>query len=363
MSDRALSLDIEAPFGALTLRLAERLPLAGTLAVFGPSGAGKTSLLRLIAGLERPARGTIRFGDTVWADEQTFVPAHKRGVGYMFQTARLFSHLSVRGNLRFAEKRAPGPGQYTVADLVDAFDLRLLLDRDPATLSGGERQRVALARTLASQPDLLLLDEPLSALDEARKRDILPFLEDLPARFGVPTLIVTHDIDEVARLADSMLVLNDGAVSARGDVETVVNGHGLEPMTGRYETSTLLTTRVSHHDPRLSATYVDLGGARLSLPLAEKLAIGADLRIRIRARDVAIATARPEGLSIQNMLAGTVSQIEDDGAGAVRADIRLESGDLLSARITRAAVEALELTPGLSVFALIKSVSFDGRFA
>lgn len=396
MAARHLSVRVRKAFDGFTLDVDEHLALSGVTAIFGPSGAGKSTLLRLIAGFESAEAGRIAMsagagkkgageGDSVdvgvagtvaegvtdgpaWFDSAAGhdTPAYRRPVGYMFQDARLFPHLRVRGNLAYAERRGgtatnkPGEDRYSFDNIVEAFALGPLLDRRVHRLSGGERQRVALARTLLTRPDLLLLDEPLAALDRARKSDILPFLEALPKRFGVPALFVSHDLEEVSQLADRILVLSAGRVEAYGAAADIMSRLDL-PLTARFEASSLLEGTVSEQDAGFRLTHVALGGAVLTMPMIDRVAIGSAVRLRIRARDVSIATTRPEGLSIRNILPATIQTIVPDPDTAF-AEMMLDlGGNALHARVTRAAVEDLSLLPGQRVFALVKSVSFDGR--
>ena len=344
-----------------TLEVDERIEARGVTALFGPSGSGKTTLLRAIAGFERPARGRISLGDEVFfdADGGRFVPPHQRPIGFLFQDARLFDHLDVAGNLDFAaRRRGRGDSRFAASDVVASLDLSSLLSRRVEGLSGGERQRVALARTLLAGPELLLLDEPLAGLDVARKAEILPYLEAVTRRFGIPTLFVSHDLDEVVRLADRVLVLEDGQGAGEGPTAEVVESLDLSRLADRQEASVVLEGRVLRHDERLHLTQVDLHGDTVSLPLADRLVEGDPVRLRVLARDVAIAIERPVGLSIRNVLPGRITAIRHEGAGASDVTIQLRE-DHLRARLTRAAVEELELAEGREVFALVKSVSLD----
>lgn len=364
MSADALKLHVELQLEHFALTVDETLGLDGVTAVFGPSGSGKTTLLRTIAGFERPTAGRVTFGEQHWFDSagRVDLPPHRRPVGFMFQGARLFDHLDVAGNLRYAARRRRRALEgFDQDDVVAGLDLAPLLSRRVASLSGGERQRVALARTLLTAPRLLLLDEPLSALDYDRKAEILPYLENLPARFGIPALYVSHDIDEVMHLADRVLVLAQGTVQAHGGTAEVFERLDLEPVTGRFETSVLVEGNVASHDPRLHLTTVDLHGASLTLPMVERLPVGGAVRLRIRARDVAIATQPPQGLSIRNVLSGRLIDIavsKDSGSVDVLVDV---SGVHVRARLTLASVEELGLTEGMDVYALIKSISFEAR--
>jgi molybdate transport system ATP-binding protein len=301
----------------------------------------------------------------VWFDSAAGIdlPAHQRPVGFMFQDARLFAHLDVAGNLAYAAGRAgrrggQRPSGPSYDDVVDALDIGPLLARRAGELSGGEARRVALARTLLTRPALLLLDEPLTGLDRARRGDILPYLEQALAHFRIPSLLVSHAVDEVVRLADHMLVMSEGEVFAHGPTADVLARPDLEPLTGRFEAGVVVEGQVLAHDERLHLTTVAAAGSRLAMPLRD-LARGERVRLRIRARDVAIATARPEGLSIRNILPGTLTKLVTGAeAGSVEAIVTLD-GAVLRARLTQAAVEELALQPGMAVFALVKSVSFD----
>ncbi len=371
------------------LNINESMSLDGVTAIFGPSGSGKSTLLRTIAGFEQPQSGTINCAGQLWYDseQRVNVPPHHRSVGYMFQDARLFSHLDVGGNLSYAQKRrdslksrrsasknrngftnrsggslesrSGAVESLTYTHVVDVLDLGTLLKRSVTALSGGERQRVALARTLLTAPLLLLLDEPLSALDQARKEDILPYLENLQREFGIPTLYVSHDIDEVAHLADRMVVLANGSVKAQGPTPEMLERFDLEPYTGRFEAGVLVEGEVSGHDNRLHLTRVDLHGASLTIPMAKEVEVGKRVRLRIRARDVAIAIQPPQGLSIRNVLPGTLVKIVTEPENGSAQTIIDVGGPRIRARLTLAAVEDLNLREGLPVYALIKSISLD----
>lgn len=363
MSDEALTIEVTASLPGFELSLNTNLPLAGVTAVFGPSGSGKSTLLRVLAGFIKPDAGRIRCGPEVWYSkvEDIHLPPHRRPVGLMFQDARLFPHLDVAGNLDFAARRQRRPGTgIQRADVVAALDLAALLPRRVASLSGGERQRVALGRTLLTSPRLLLLDEPLAALDRERKADILPYLDQVQRDFGVPTLYVSHDVDEVAQLCDRVLVLAAGSEQAFGETADIIERLDLEPLMGRFEAGVLLEGTVAGHDSRLHITQVDVCGDVLALPLLGQVAQGEAVRVRIRARDVALATVRPEGLSIRNVLPGRISSlIIESETGTAEAFVELRKAHLRS-RLTLAAVEDLGLREGMPVYALIKSISFEG---
>lgn len=363
MSAEQLRINVKVSLDEFDLTMDTSIELDGVTAVFGPSGSGKSSLLRTIAGFEVPAQGEIRCGNDTWVNTEKGVniPAHERPVGYMFQDARLFTHLNVAANLAFAEKRIRASSKLIERDhVIEALSLSTLLNRSVDALSGGERQRVALARTLLTAPRLLLLDEPLAALDQGRKEDILPYLERLPVEFGIPTLYVSHDIDEVAHLADRIMVLDGGRLRASAEASVILERFDLAPYTGRFEAGVLVTGEVAAHDDRLKMTAIDLHGATLTVPLAPEIAIGESVRMRIRARDVAVATVAPVGLSIRNVLPGQIARLEVDEANG-SAELLIDvGGPRLRARLTLAAVEDLQLAENLSVYALIKSVGLEG---
>ncbi len=362
-----LDIDVRVGFSGFDLEVEQSIPAAGVTAVFGPSGGGKTTLLRALLGFEPGARGRIALGGETWLDSERGVrtPPHRRPVGCTFQDGRLFPHLDVAGNLHYADRRSAPASDAAVSitcdDVVDALDLEPLLGRRPHTLSGGERQRVALGRALLSRPRLLLLDEPLSALDRRRKAEILPYLLALHPRFGIPTLYVSHAVDEVALLADRILVLADGRVQAFGGTVEVLEQLDLAPLTERFQAAAVLEAKVSHHDDEYRLTWLDLGGQRLSVPRIEHLEVGESARLLVRSRDVSLATGRPSPTSIRNVLSGVLVALrQDESTPFAEATVDLGS-HRLRARITRASAAELGLEVGSPVFALLKSVSLDTR--
>lgn len=353
-----LSVDIRLAFPGFTLNLAQGFMGAGITALFGPSGCGKSTLLRVIAGFEQRAVGQVTFGAEVWQDRRAFTPPHRRGVGMVFQEARLFPHLTARGNLDYAHRRAGEPARYSFDDVVDALDLSPLFARRASQLSGGERQRVAIGRTLLARPRLMLMDEPLAALDTRRKSEILPYIARLPQLFDLPILYVTHALDEVTQICDRIVALDAGRVVATGGVAETLARLDLSGVQGRFEAGAVLTGRVAAQDAGLHLSRVDLGGAMLEVPEVG-LDLGAEVRLRVRARDVSLALTRLDGLSIRNQLPARVLTISAEPDTAF-AEVLLDLGPQhLRARITRAAVQALDLTEGQRVIALIKSVAFD----
>lgn len=354
-----LHTDVCVRYPDFTLKVAHVFPAKGITALFGPSGCGKSTLLRAISGFERGASGRISYGDEVWLGPSAFVQPYRRGVGYVFQDARLFPHLTARGNLDYAHKRAKGlPTRYSFDDVVDVLDLAPLFNRRASQLSGGEQQRVAIGRTLLARPRLLLMDEPLAALDTRRKGEILPYLNRLPDAFGVPVIYVTHALEEVTQLCDRIVALAEGRVVASGGVAETLGRLDLADVQGRFEAGTMLTGRIAGQDKALHLSRIDLGAAQIEVPQIG-LALGHTVRLRVRARDVSLALSRTVGLSIRNQLDARVLRIDPEPASAF-AEVLLDvGGQQLRARVTRAAVADLDLSAGQSVIALLKAVSFD----
>ncbi|MCB1883970.1 MAG: molybdenum ABC transporter ATP-binding protein [Geminicoccaceae bacterium] len=354
-----IEVEVEGGFGGFVLDVVFRSP-AGITALFGHSGAGKTTLVAMIGGLLRPRRGRIALNGRVLFDAARGIdlPARRRRIGHVFQEGRLFPHFSAGGNLLYGARLAPvPPSKARIGEVVALLGVGPLLKRRPNSLSGGEAQRIAIGRALLSQPDALVLDEPLAGLDHARKQEILPYLEGLRTQAGLPILYVSHAIDEVARLARDMVLLSGGRVAATGPVETVLGRLDLRPMTGRFEAGSILEGRLAAHDPEDHLSEVALGGQRLVLPLVDA-PLGATVRLRVRARDVALALSRPEGISIQNVLKGRIADLRTAGPGLVELNLLVE-GQTLSARLTVRAARALDLKPGLEAFALVKTMALD----
>ena len=350
----ALEVDITHGFPGFQLAVKQAFARGGITAIFGRSGSGKSTLLRIIAGLEPGAGGRVTLDGMVWQDAHQCLKPEMRGVGMVFQDARLFGHLSVAGNLAFATKRAKALGGPNVESIARDFDLVALLDRRPHGLSGGERQRVALARALLSAPRVLLLDEPLAALDDIRKGEILPYLERLRDRSDMPILYVSHSMAEVARVATDVVVMQGGKVLRSGTVEDVLSDPAAVPDLGVRDAGAVLHGRVlAHHADGLTELAVSKGA--LLLPRFEA-AIGTVVRVRIPAQDVILSLHRPEGLSALNILPVVITSVfQGDGPGAA---VGLQSGeDRLLARVTRRSAEALGLTEGMACFAVVKSVA------
>lgn len=338
------------------LNVSASLPARGISALFGRSGAGKTTVLRCIAGLEPGISGHFNIGEVVYQDENTFVPAHRRRFGYVFQQPGLFDHLNVAENLRFGERRARKPdGALTMSRVSTLLALGSLLYREPQSLSGGQQQRVAIGRALLSQPRLLLLDEPLAGLDLESRDEILPCLEALHHELSIPIIYVSHVPMEVQRLADYLVLLDRGAVIASGKINELLTRPDL-PLSRADDAGALLTATVKRHDDDYRLTELSVPGGQVYVS-AQDLDVGATLRVRILARDVSIALERNEGTSISNVLPAQIFAINEDRDPANRL-LQLEVGGVvILSRVTLRSVERLKLRPGLRVFAQIKSVA------
>ncbi len=355
----AADLDVERAGFRLQARFAA--PTPGVIALFGPSGAGKSTLVNAIAGLV-PATGSVRLNDATWLDSARGidVPAERRRIGYVFQDARLFPHLDVAANLRYGERRTPaGPRYAAHEEIVALLGLGPLLRRRTHQLSGGERQRVALGRALLAQPQLLLLDEPLASIDGARRDEVLPYLESLRDRFAIPMLYVSHQYDEVLRLATHVVVLAAGAVLASGTPSELSLDPSVRGLVGRDAVGAVLEADVGAVDHATGLVSVAIGRGRLRLALAGA-PVGARLRLQVLARDVILATEPPHSLSVRNALEGAIAEIVADGRDEALAIVDLD-GSRLIARVTREAVEELRLRPGLAVWALVKAASLRGH--
>lgn len=350
-----LSVDIRHRFPGLDLTVAFTAP-NGVTALFGRSGSGKTTVVNAVAGLLRPEEGRILTDDTVVLDTQRQVnlPPHRRRMGYVFQDARLFPHLTVAQNLRYGRWFAPKSARDDFDMIVAMLGLAPLLARRPGGLSGGEKQRVALGRAILSNPRLLLMDEPLAALDEARKAEILPYLERLRDDLRLPILYVSHSMAEVARLATTVVLIDAGRVVATGPTSQVLSNPTTAPTLGLREAGAVIIARlVAQDDDGLSRLESSAGP--LWVPRV-KAQIGTEIRIRILAQDVMLATERPKGISALNILSATITDIRmGEGPGAL---VQLSAGqDLLLARVTRRSASALGLQVGKPVFAILKAVS------
>lgn len=336
------------------------LPGRGVTALYGHSGSGKTTCLRCIAGLEKPERGFIRINDEVWQDTANglFIPPHKRAVGYVFQEASLFPHLSVRGNLEFGLRRISADQRHVdMQHATQLLGIEHLLERRPDKLSGGERQRVGIARALLTSPRLLLLDEPLAALDTKRKSEILPYLERLHDELDIPMLYVSHSQDEVARLADHLVLMNDGKALASGPIGETLARLDL-PMAMGDDAGVVIEGTVIAHNPEYQLLSVALPHSDLQMRLAHTpLPSGKALRFKVQARDISLSLQPDHQSSILNRLpVKVVSEMPADNAAHVL--VRLDAaGTPLLARITRYSRDQLQLVPGQQLWAQIKSVA------
>ena len=355
-----LEIDVAKDLEGFRLEAQVACETSGVTALFGRSGAGKTSLVNMLAGLLRPDRGRIALRGEVLFDSADGIdrPPERRRLGYVFQEGRLFPHLSVRGNLNYGLRRAPAAERIIgLEQIVELLGIAQLLERRPRDLSGGEKQRVALGRALLANPSLLLMDEPLSALDQARKDEVLPFIERLRDELEVPIVYVSHAMEEIVRLADTLVLMSEGKVVAVGPLEELTGRLDLRPLTGRYEAGAVLRARVAGQDLAFGLTELAFSGGRLRVPHL-KLPLGTELRVRVRARDVALARSAPKGLSILNVLPARVVEIGSE-EGPLR-DVRLVLGsETLWARITARSCHELQLAPEAEVFALIKAVALD----
>jgi len=351
-----LELDIGLDLPGFRLAVTQGFAATGLTAVFGPSGSGKSSLLRVIAGLEARAQGRVGFDGQLWQEPGRFVAPHRRAIGYVFQDARLFAHLTVAGNLAYAERRARKAGRTPDrAGVVAALGLEGLLTRRPSGLSGGEAQRVAMARALMSAPRLLLMDEPLSALDDAAKGAILPYIEAIRDGMQVPVIYVSHSVSEVARLAHHIVMLEAGQVRRAGPAQDILSDPAAAPAFGIRAAGSVLRAQVlAHHDDGLSELTV--AGGRLLVP-GFAAAIGAEVRVRIAAQDVILSRNRPEGLSALNVLEGELTDLRQGQGPGVMARLRMGADQDVLARITQRSARALSLAPGQRCFAVIKSLS------
>ncbi len=350
-----LSVDLEHRFPGLHLSARFEAP-PGVTALFGRSGSGKTTLVNAVAGLLQPDRGRIGLDGELLLDTaaRLSLPPHRRRMGYVFQEGRLFPHLTVRQNLRYGGWFAPRGADGAEFDrIVTLLGIGSLLDRRPSHLSGGEKQRVALGRAILSRPRLLLMDEPLAALDEARKAEILPYLERLRDELRLPILYVSHSMAEIARLATTVVLLEAGRVTASGPVAEVLADPALAPGFGLREAGAILRARVAAQEED-GLTRLDCASGPVWLPHLAAPA-GSEIRLRILAQDVMLALTRPEGISALNILPATVRELRA-GEGGVMVQLAA-GGEPILARITRRSAERLALAPGMPVFAVLKAVS------
>jgi molybdate transport system ATP-binding protein len=364
----SLNVAIEKRLESFVLDVAFDAPTPGIVALFGPSGCGKSTTINIIAGLVAPDRGEIRLDDDVLVDSrrQLAVAAERRGIGYVFQDARLFPHLSVASNLRYAERRARRAPYVSLERVLALLDLAPLLSRRAHQLSGGERQRVAIGRALLSQPRLLLLDEPLAALDRERREEVLPYLETLRDQLSIPMIYVSHQFDEVLRLATHIVLMQSGKVAAEGGITQMSLDPQLRALIGPDAVGAVIDGTVIGVDAASGLTRVAVGSGEIKVEAA-RLAAGTRMRVQLLARDVIVSTRMPQYLSVRNSLAGVVAGIDDDGtgqAGGVGSDlvsIDIGAGAAILARVTHAATRELGLVVGAPAWALVKAVSLRGH--
>ena len=351
-------MSIEAKFfinrGDFILDVDLSIPSRGVTGLFGPSGCGKTTLLRAVAGLERHPDGFLKVGDMTWQDGNRFVRPHRRRLGYVFQEASLFTHLTVRRNLEYGLKRVTNTERKISLDnAIELLGIGHLLERKPDTLSGGERQRVAIARALAVSPGLLLMDEPLAALDLASKQEILPYLESLHDELEIPVIYVSHIPEEIARLADNLILLEAGRVVATGATNEILTRLDL-PLAHSTDAAAIIEAVVAGHDKRYHLTYLDFDGGRFTVT-GRELPVGRHVRLRLAAHDVSLTLQCQSSTSILNIFETVVDEIIAEGRSLNM--VRLMAGEVpLLSRITRKSAVELDLKPGNSVYAQVKSV-------
>jgi molybdate transport system ATP-binding protein len=344
--------------GAFDLDVAFEAPTPGIVALFGRSGCGKTTVVEILAGLLAPDRGRVRLEDVVLVDTASgySLPAERRRIGYVFQDARLFPHLSVRGNLRYGQKRAPAaPHTIGFDDITELLGLAPLLARRPYTLSGGERQRVALGRALLSQPRLLLLDEPLAALDASRRAEVLPYLEALRDKLSIPMVYVSHQFEEVLRLADYVVLMEAGRIVAAGGIHEMSLRPEFAAIVGPEAVGAVLEGVISDADAARGLARLNFGSGTLLVAAADAR-VGARARVQLFASDLILATQPAQGLSVRNSIAGVVRGIREDQNEAQLVTVDIGGASVL-ARVTRDALDSLGLHPGSPVWVLVKAVS------
>ncbi|HEX6397849.1 MAG TPA: molybdenum ABC transporter ATP-binding protein [Steroidobacteraceae bacterium] len=348
--------------GDFVLEVDFHAPVPGITALFGRSGCGKSTLISLIAGLLSPDQGRVQIGEDVLVDSerQYELDARHRRIGVVFQDARLFPHLTVLGNLQYGARRLPRglPTPVGFDDVISMLGLGAMLERRPHALSGGEKQRVALGRALLAQPRLLLLDEPLASLDLARREEVLPYLEKLRDALAIPIVYVSHQFDEVLRLATRVVLLDAGHVLADGDLATVSRHPAMREIVGPDAVGAVMTGMVERVD-EAGLTVVRVGDAEFVVD--EPAALGQRIQIQVLARDVIVAATRPSGLSVRNVVSARVVSVTPDVGRAVLVELDIGRTATLLARITSRASQELELSPDMQVWALIKAVSLRGH--
>ncbi len=330
-------------------------PSQGVTAIFGPSGCGKTTLLRAIAGLERTHNGYLNVSGNIWQDKKVFIKPHRRPLGYVFQEANLFPHLSVRQNLEYGFKRVPRKQRQVAFDTaVELLGVVPLLKRKTTTLSGGERQRIAIARALLTSPRLLLMDEPMAALDLKSKAEIFPFLERLHTELDIPVLYVSHLPEEISRIADSIVLMEAGRVQASGSISSILTRMDL-PLAHGSDASSLVEAKVVGYDKNYDLTYLKFPGGTFTIS-HKQINIGQQIRLRLLARDVSITLAKQENTSILNIFPAVVEEISEENTA--KTILRLNvAGVIILSRITHKSAELLRIKPGSCVYAQVKSIA------
>ncbi|MEZ9129979.1 molybdenum ABC transporter ATP-binding protein ModC [Vibrio splendidus] len=360
----ALILQYQQQLGETFFDIDLELPSSGITAIFGRSGAGKTSLINAISGLQQPDKGLISVSGTTLFDSRNGInlPTHKRNVGYVFQESRLFPHMKVAANLKYGMK---GADKVHFEQIVSLLSLDSLLDRYPARLSGGEKQRVAIGRALLSKPSILLMDEPLASLDLPRKREVMPFLENLSETVNIPIIYVTHSLNEILRLANHLVIIEQGKVISSGVTEEVWASRAMQPWQSFSEQSSLFEGTLAEHNDDYALSRLKLGKSTSLWVQKVSSDIGAAVRLQVRANDVSITLEQPQGTSIRNILPVTIKSVETHQQGSnkqsVAVELELEPGCYLWATITLWALDELSLEIGQQVYAQIKGVSVAQR--
>ncbi len=358
-----LRLSVVKRWGDFKLRAELDAPTPGVVALFGRSGCGKTTLINIISGLLQPEEGRVELDGVILTDtrERIRVPVEHRRIGYVFQDARLFPHLGVLANLRYGLRRAPKDRRFIgLGEVLALLGLEPLLTRRPSQLSGGERQRVALGRALLSQPRLLLLDEPMAALDAARREEVLPYLETLRDKLRIPMVFVSHQLEEVLRLATSVALMQAGEIVACGTLSEISLRPELRAIVGPEGIGAVFDGVVTRVNDVHGMADVQIGRGILHISVSGTR-VGARMRIQLLARDIILATEPPHGLSVRNALEGVITELSDDAGQAVLVKVDIGAGAAVLSRVTRHATQALGLRTGMTVWVLVKAVSARGH--
>ena len=356
-----LSVNITKAFGSFRLETQFEVEEGSITAIFGKSGAGKTSTINAIAGLTRPDVGVIQIGNTTLFDQNLKInlPIYKRQIGYVFQDDRLFPHMTVQNNLIYGTpKNRDVANSLNLTDITVLLELAPLLERRPKTLSGGEKQRVAIGRALLSNPKLLLMDEPLASIDVQHRFEILPFIQRVREKIGITIIYVTHALEEVIFIADQIILLSEGQVTAQGTVEEIMSRLDLHPMTSRFDAGAVISATYSGYDREFDLGELSFDGGTLRIA-GLNAEIGIHLRAHIRARDVSLMLDKPKDTSVLNVFKGELIEIRHEEGPQL--DLLINIGTPLIARITRKSLNDLNLDIGSKVYAMIKAVAIDRR--